>query len=571
MGRRGIGQWVVTAALLLGAAATTSGCGASVDPAAAGAVGPPQRGGTLTVAVSAEPPMINFWLAPGAMAIAQQLTDGVTDPLVVLDTKGVWRPELATTVPTVANGGVTTDRAPGRGMTVAFQLQPAATWSDDVPITCADVRFTWKTVMTPRFQIATRLGWDQIDRVDCPTPKSVRIHFRKVYALYTSRILAMPPLPEHALKGKDFNTVWSDRFTVSSGPFLFDTWQRGVRLVLKRNPNYWRTRAGGDIAAAAHGGAYLDRVVFRFVKDANTLKMQLRMQEAQMAFIPPDTNLERELKATPDIQYSILPGAVMELLELRSDKFPLDDARVRQAIAYAIDRRMITDVILSKAVEPAVSPMISTQAPAYADTSFARYAKPNPGKVTQLLRSAGWKRSGSGPWTKHGKPLEVTWIAAAGSYPFRAAGAQLVQEQLRRQGIRIKISMVPAEIIYSTVAPHGDFNLGEWSEITGAEPMPALIYSCGEIPRAPSWAGKNRMAWCSHDADRIMRQADATLDERERARLVGIAESIIADQVPVVPLFQMPSVVAWSTSMHGLEPNPTSNNTWTMENWWVDR
>lgn len=556
---------------MLCGAVSLAGCGGSADEASAGPSGPPQRGGTIVVASAAEPPVLNFWLAPGAMAITQKLTDGLTDPLVVLDPKGVWRPELATTVPTLANGGVTRDAAPGHGMTVAFHLQPAAAWSDGVPLTCADVRFTWKTVMTPRYQIATRLGWDQIDRVDCPTPKSVRIHFRTLYALYTSRILAMPPLPEHALEGKDFNTVWNDKFTVSSGPFLFQTWQRGVRLVLKRNPHYWRTRAGGDVQAAAHGGAYLDRVVFRFVKDANTLKMQLRMKEADMALIPPDTNLERELEATPGIDYAILPGAVMELLELRTDRWPLDDLRVRQALAYAIDRRMITDMILSKAAKPAVSPMIADQAPAYADNSFARYAKPDPDEVRQLLTAAGWKRHGSGPWTKGGKPLELDWIAAAGSYPFRAAAAQLVQEQLRRQGILTKINLVPQEIIYSTVAPHGDFHLGEWSEITGAEPMPALIFSCGEIPKKPSWAGKNRMAWCSPDADRIMRKADATLDVDERARLVGIVDSMIADQVPVLPLFQLPDVVAWSTRVHGLEPNATSGHTWDMDDWWVDR
>lgn len=515
--------------------------------------------------------MINYWLAPGAMAISQQLTDGLSDPLVVLDAKGSWQPVIATSVPTLANGGVVRDAAPAQGMTVSFGLQPAAAWSDGKPLTCADVRFTWKTVMTPKYQIATRLGWDEIDRIDCPTPKSVRIHFRTVYALYTSRILAMPPLPQHVLQGKDFNTVWNDGFTVSSGPFVFDQWQRGVRMVLKRNPNYWRAKAGGAIGAAAHEGAYLDRVVFRFVKDANTLKMQLRMQEADLAFIPPDTNLERELAATPDVDYAILPGAVMELLELRTDRWPLDDVRVRQAVAYAIDRRMITDVILSKAVGPAMSPMISTQAPAYADDSFARYAQPNPDKVAKLLKSAGWKRSGPGPWTKNGKPLELEWVAGAGSMPFRAAVAQLVQEQLRGQGILTQINMVPAEIIYSTVAPHGQFHLGEWSELTGSEPMPALIYSCGEIPRKPSWTGKNRMAWCDRDADELMHRADRTLDVHERARLVNLANEMIADQVPVLPLFQSPDVVAWSTAVHGLEPNPASNHTWSMENWWVNR
>ncbi len=511
----------------------------------------------MVVALAKEPPVLNFWLAPGAMTVTQQLTDGLSDPLVVLDDEGAWQPVLATSVPTLDNGGVVlTDDG---GMRVSFGLRPDAAWSDGEAVTCDDVRFTWQTVMNETYQIATRLGWQQISEVACPSATNVVIHFTARYAPYLSRILAMPPLPEHALRGKDFNTAWNDRVTVSSGPYVFKSWQRGVRLTIVRNDNYWRK----DHAAR------VDKVVFRFVKDANTLKMQLRMQEADMAFIPADTNLETELKGTPDVQFAILPGAVNEFLLMRTTKAPLDDVRVRRALAHAIDRKMITEVILSGVVPPAVSPMVSTELKVYDDAPYEQYATPDPAKVKTLLTEAGWSRDGSGPWTKDGKALKLTWVAGAGSMPFRAKVAQLVQEQLRRQGIITEIRLIPTEVLYSHTAPHGQFHLGEWSELTGVEPLPKLIFGCEEIPRKPSWAGKNRMGWCNKDAERVMTAADTAVDPVERAKLVHEANAIIASEVPVLPLFQSPDVVAWRSRVQGLKLNPSANHTWNMDEWWV--
>ncbi len=535
-----------------------AGCGGvSVEAAAGADPGEPRRGGSIVVAVAKEPPVLNFWLAPGAMTITQQLTDGLSDPLVVLDDQGAWQPVLATSVPTLENGGVVL--TPSGGMDVSFGMQPSATWSDGQPITCEDVRFTWETMLREEYQIATRLGWEQITAVDCPTATSVVIRFGTRYAPYLSRILAMPPLPEHALRDADFNTAWNDRIAVSSGPYVFESWQRGVRLTLTRNERYWR--AGHEALA--------DRIVFRFVKDANTLKMQLRMQEADVAFIPADTNLETELQATPDVDYAILPGAVMELLVMRTTRPPLDDPRVRQALAYAIDRRMVTDVILSGVVPPARNAMVSTQLDVYDDEPYARYEQPDPDKVAELLTAAGWERDGDGPWTKDGKPLVLTWVAGAGSMPFRAKVAQLVQEQLRRQGIGTDIRLIPTEVLYSHTAPHGQFHLGEWSELTGVEPLPNLIFGCDEIPRKPSWAGKNRMAWCDERAEAAMSRADTEVDPAKRAALVREANAIIADQVPLLPLFQSPDVVAWRTRVQGLRLNPSANHTWNLEQWWV--
>lgn len=510
------------------------------------------------MSLSKEPPIINPWLAQGAMAVTTMLVDGTNDPLITLDDQGRWQPVLAERVPTLDNGDV---RIHAGTMSIALQLRHGAIWSDNTPVTCDDVVFTWKTAMNPKWAIASRLGWDHITSITCPNVRSVRIEMDEPYAMYRSRILALGPLPEHVLRGSDFNTVWNDRVTVSSGPYVFKRWQRGVRLDLVRNDRYW----GGDPARKP----LLDHVAFRFVKDANTLKMQLQMTEADVALLPADTNLMEELRATPDTSFRILPGAVVELLVLNTDRPPLDDVHVRRALEYAIDRTMISKVVL-KGQAPVIDQSTVPAQTIYRSHSFDRY-RPNLRKVSRELTAAGYKRSGSGPWMRAGKELRLGWVAGAGSMPFRTRVAQLVQEQLRRQGIGIDITLITPEVLYSDVAPRGNFHIGEWSELTGVEPAPELLFGCDQIPKAPSWAGKNRFRWCDRRVDALMREADTVVDPEDRARLLATIDEQVAQAAPVLPLFQSPDVIAWNRSVHGLKPNPFSGHTWNIEQWWVSR
>jgi peptide/nickel transport system substrate-binding protein len=567
LGRRS--QRKCTRMLLCASVLLITGCGQPATGSTPNA-GPPQGGGTIVIGVSREPAIINPWLAQGAMAITWQLTDGLSEPLVQLDEQGTWQPVLAEQVPTRDNGGVT--EANGI-MQIRVRIRQAAAWSDGVPLRCEDVKFTWRTVTDPRVLMSNRLGWDAIKRIDCPTPRDVVITMKRPYALFMSRILQAPPLPRHELEGKDFNTYWNDRITVSSGPFRFVEWKRGVRFVLERNPRYWNADGAVDLGAGPapeRGGPprpYADRVVFRFVKDANTLKMQLRMTEADVAMIPADTNLSEELSQTPDTGFAAPPGALVEMLAMNTARAPLDDVRVRRAIAYAIDREMIARVVLKDQVPVLQSSLVPTQ-PAYVSSPFSKYA-PNASRVRDLLTEAGFERSGTGLWNRNGTPLQLEYVAAAGSYPFRMRVGQLLQQQLEAQGIGMSIQLVTPEVLYSEVAPKGRYHLGEWSEITGNEPAPALLFTCDAIPRKPQFAGKNRFRYCNRELDALIAQADATVDVSQRGNLIRQIDRHVADALPIVPLFQSPDTIAWNTRIRGIVPNPPSFHTWNIDEWWT--
>lgn len=533
-----------------------SGCGSSSTAATAAEsdIGNPQRGGSIVVGMAKEPPIINPWLAPGAMSVTTMMTDGTNDPLVILDDSGKWEPVLIKEVPSLENGGVTlTDAA----MDIRFEIKSEAKWEDGVPVSCDDVKFTWKTVTDTRVQMNNRFGWEHIDSIECQTQKSVLIHMDSRYALYMSRIMAMPPLPAHELRGKDFNSYWNDRITLSNGPYRMVSWQRGVKIVLVRNKNYWN--------AGPNKRPYLDKITFRFVKDANTLKVQLRMLETDLAMLPADTNLVMELKMTPDIHFDIRPGPVMEHLIFQTSRPPLDNRYARLALVHAIDREMITKVVLKSQVDPLQQSFVPSLG--YNFTHFDTYT-PSSKKVSMYMKKAGYTKSG-GWWRKSGKIITIHYTAGAGSMPFRARVAQLVQQQLQREGIKMEIAMVPSEVLYSQLAPKGEFDMGEWSELTGVEPLASILFACDQIPRKPLWAGKNRYRYCNKKLDKLMHAADLIADPNVRREKLGEIDAIVASDVPMVPLFQSPDANAWSTKLHGIIPNPFMGVTWNMDEWWV--
>jgi peptide/nickel transport system substrate-binding protein len=544
--------------LLILAAAMGSGCSsegsAEANPDIPTA---PRRGGEVVLATAQEPPVLNHWLAIGGMAITQTITEGMRTPWLVLDEKRQWTPGILTREPTLENGDIKL-MSDGR-MRVALTLDPRATWSDKKPITCADFRFTWQTMLDDRWQIGSRIGWDRISKVDCPTPTSAVLHFSSQYAPFVQTILSTSPLPEHELRDKDFNQYWSNRITLSSGPFVFENWKRGVELTMVRNPNYWRAKTGAR--------PYLDKLSVRFLPDAQTVKLGLRMGEVDMSGFAPDTNLPEELRSIPDVKSDIQPGAGWELLVINTQAPPLDNVHVRRAVTAAIDRRLITDTILRKQVPVLNSNLLPTQTPFYRPV-FAN-VKPSPDVVSDEMTAAGFRREGSRWVDGKGKPAKLDFKTTSGN-PMRLKSAQIMQSQLQDAGFEVSIGTEKPEVFFSgTIAP-GYFHLSQFAFGVTTDPGQTYLFHCKEIPVAPNFQGKNDFRYCRKDVDRLLGLADETVDEIARAKLLVDLQKRLAQDVPFLPLYQTPETLAWNDRVHGVKPNPMGELLWNVESWWVD-
>lgn len=517
-------------------------------------VAPIDHSRTVIFGIPQEPPIINTYLANGAQGVTQMMTEPLHDKWVRMDDTSTWQPQLATTVPSLKNGGVTVGPD---STTIRFSIRQRAKWSDNVPIECDDLVFTWKTIMSERWQISTRLGWREITSITCPTPHKVVMHLRGHYAPFLSSILDSHPLPRHALEGRNFNTYWNNRVTISSGPFIFESWKRGVDLRMRRNPNYWNDQDAAPNAAKM--------IVFKFVPDASTLKLQLRMEEVDMVALQPDSNLPTELARIPGVETSIVPGAGWEQLTYNMERAPTNNVHVRRAIAYSINRQTIADVVLRKQVTPLQSTLLVSQKPMY-EPLWQRYDYA-PQRVAQELQKAGYRRTGKF-WTKDGKRLTLQFATTAGN-PLRARLAQLLQVQLARSGIEMQIKLYTAEIFFSQIITHSKFNLSEFSFRTISDPSQSEIFACDQIPRAPNYHGKNDFRYCNRTVDELLRAADAELVPEKRAQLIMRMQRILATDIPTLPLYQPPDTLAYAQRVGGVRANAVGLHTWNADEWTV--
>ncbi|MCW2959715.1 MAG: extracellular solute-binding protein family 5 [Thermoleophilia bacterium] len=534
-----------------------TGCGSTVDGADAAVDDRPRRGGTAWMETAQEPPVLNWYLGSGGMSITDVLTTPLKSTWVVLDDRGAWKPLLATTVPTLANGGVR--ELPDGGMDISFAIDERATWSDGVAITCADLQFTWKTVMDPRWKIGSRIGWQLVEQVECATPHAVRIVLREHHAPYLVNLLNTAPLPKHALAKADFNTVWNNRITVSSGPFIFAGWERGDRITLERNPRWWR--------AGPEGKPYIDRLVTRFAPDASTMKLDLRMEDADMIGLSPDTNLPAELDAIPTASFDVRPGAGWENLTFNTGRFPFNDVRVRRAAAYAIDRDALVDVVLRGQVPRLDSTLLPYQVPYYHPT-FTSYRR-DITQVDRRMAEAGWTRDAQSRWRFGDGRLAKVLLTTTTGNPLRLKTVQLIAAQLTEAGFVTEILMVKPEVFFGAVVSRGEFDLALYAFTQGVDPSQAKLFSCSEIARAPDWTGKNNFKYCRRDVDRMLAAADRELDVERRATLTRDLAEVLATDMPALPLYQQPDTLAWNHRLRGVKPNAMGRHYWNIDEWWL--
>ena len=167
-------------AALLAAALLLASCSKGGAGGASGA-GAPANGGTLRVALWAEPTSLNPLLATNT---AENFVASLAfDLLVTIDDKGNEVPDLAAVVPTPQNGGISKD-----GRTITYHLRRNVKWQDGAPFTSADVKFSWQAVMNPNNNVVERRGYDQVKSVDTPDPYTVVFHLKAPFAPFVDTV-----------------------------------------------------------------------------------------------------------------------------------------------------------------------------------------------------------------------------------------------------------------------------------------------------------------------------------------------------------------------------------------------
>src|SRR5216683_5250141 len=315
--------------LLLGA------CGAPGPGTSPSGGGTPVKGGVWTDDLYEEPDSLLPYAS--SETFSNMVDQSLYAPLFVDNSNGAIMPGVATVIPTVANGGISSDLK-----TWTFHMRPGLKWSDGQPYDARDVDFSWRLWTNPKFPAYSTVGINLITSADVsPDNLSITFHLKQAFSpflsVWTDGLQA--PLPAHHFQGvaPDKVVTSPDNLnpSVTSGPFMMKESKPGDHYTLVRNPNYYLT---------SQGLPYLDKVIFRIV-DRDTLLKDLQADTITSAWL-------EDVRQVPVYQhlsnYTLVTPPTDSAFEAMWFNFHntvlASHLEVRQAMAMAIDHQALIEV-----------------------------------------------------------------------------------------------------------------------------------------------------------------------------------------------------------------------------------
>ena len=468
------------------------------------------RGGTLVMIVQPEPPTLASYLSTAGPI--GQVTAKVYDGLVEYDFDLKPIPGLAESWTTSADG-----------KTIAFKLQKGVKFHDGKPFTSSDVKFTILEVLK-KFHPFGASTFREVEGIDTPDEHTaiLRLKGPAPYLMMALSARESPMLPRHLFEGADLQNHPRANSPIGTGPFKFVEWQRGQFVRLDRNPDYWRP-----------GRPYLDRVVARFIPDSATRAAAMERGEAHVAGLAAIYYSDvRRLEKLPHIEvtsrgYELL-SALVELY-CNTQRAPFDNPKVRQAIAYALDRQFVIDNIWFGFGRVATGPISSNFKPAgWYSPEVRSYHVPNGLELAnQLLDEAGYRR---GP---NGIRFEIVHDLTPYGEEWRRFG-EYMQQMMERLGIKATLRYEDVPTWLRRVFTSYDFQLTSNWIFNLADPAIGVHREYHSKAIRPGVVFQNAARWSSARADEVMDQAAVTLEPKKRAALYKEFQQLVVEATPVI-------------------------------------
>ena len=482
--------------------------GAALAPAVAEDV---VRGGTLTMIVQPEPPVLvsAFNSAAPIGVVSTKILEG----LLTYDFDMTPKPVLAET------WKVSPD-----GKSILFNLRKGVKWHDGKDFTSADVQFSvmkvWKE-LHPR----GRSTFAKVTAVETPSPYVAIFKLSEPSPYLMSALSSYEGqiLPRHLYEGTDLAANPYNSKPVGTGPFVFKEWQKGNFVLLERNPAYWDK-----------GKPYLDKLVIRIIPDASARAAAFETGEVQLGgFSPVPLNDVKRLDATGkfDVEtrgYEYL--APMFLMEFNLSNQYLKDIRVRRAIAHAVDRDLIVKTIWFGFGKPATGPVPSVLTQFYSP-DVTKYPF-DPKKAEGLLDEAGFKRGAGGKRFK----LIHDFLPYGNDYQ---RTAEYLKQALGKVGIEVEIRSQDVAAFIKRIYTDNDFDFS--TNFFYALPDPTIgvqrIYWSKNIKKGVPFS--NSSGYSNPETDKLIEAIQVEHDRRKRKDMIGRFQQIVVDELPVLDLFEV--------------------------------
>ena len=485
-----------------------------------------EAGGTLAFLVQPEPPTLASYVSTSGPIglVMPKVYEGLFD----YDNDGKMVPMLAESYEMSADG-----------KTVTFKLRKNVRWHDGKPFTSADVKFTILEVLKkvhPRGPNSFR----EVSRIDTPDDHTAIFHLDNPapYMMRSFSAYESPMVPMHLLEGQDVKSASLANNPVGTGPFKFVEWKKGQYIRLDKNEDYWQ-----------EGLPYLDRIVGRFIPDASTRTAAMENGEVMYAAYNAIPNIDAvRLKERDDIGvttdgYSMINP--MALIEFNTIEGPFVDPAIRRAISTAIDRRFMIDTIFFGYGKPATSALSSNFKATNLHAAMPNY--PETGDVAAanaMLDAAGYAKDANGV-----RMRAVLDIIPYGE-DWRRAGEYLKQV-MGDIGIEVELRYEDVPTWLKRVYHNYDFemNINYFYQL----PDPVLgvhrHYGTNQIRQGTHFVNSSR--YSNPELDALLDSGSKEPDAAKRTATYKEVQEILAQDMPVVNLFELEFLTVYNTQLKG--------------------
>ena len=468
---------------------------------------------TLVVIIESSP--ANLDPRVGTDAQSERIGKLIFDSLVRRDTHFNLQPELAESweIPDP--------------LTYIFHLRHGVHFHNGQPLTSKDVKWTFDSLLTGTVISSKASSFLPVERVDAPDDSTVVFHLKAPYTtlLWNVSDGAVGIVPYGS--GKEFSQTY-----IGSGPYKFVSAVQDSEVILERNENYWGEKAK------------IPLIRFAVVPDTTTRALELRKGSADVAVNALGADMVMALKTDPKLEVEVTPGTIYAYLAFNLRDPLLKDVRVRQAIAYALDRNAFIHYLWRDMAEPA-SNILPPQHWAFAG-DVRRYGY-DPERARQILDDAGYKPS-------HGVRFHLTMKTS--TEESSRLMAVVIQQQLREVGITLDIRSFEFATFYSDVVK-GAFQLYSLRWIGGNEDPDIFEHAFHSASFPPKRA--NRGYYVNPKVDALIEQGRRELDQQKRREFYLQIQQILAVELPYVNLWYLDNVVVHSKRIRNVHVSASGN------------
>ena len=471
--------------------------------------------------------------SPSVDAASERVRTLIFNSLVKKDEKFDYVGELASNIDRSSDGTVFT-----------FTLHDGVKFHNGRVLTSEDVKYTLDLLFSSSFAKSASFfegsgetKQSYIKSVVAPDAKTIVVTLTKPWVGLLSNLVPVPIIPKDSYESEKTHPV-------GTGPFKFLRYDNAQQVVdLEAFPEYW------------DGPAKIQNLRVRVISDMNALQAELRAGRVNIAPMPTSLSPDavKLLEQDPNLQVHAFPGSNVVLLTINTSSPPLDNVKVRQAIAYAIDRDNMIKTLLQGFATIAHSILPEGS---WAFTTGQKYSY-DPTMAKKLLDEAGFKDpDGDGPRMRFDKPIvyKVSGSSIAGrNY------AGVIQNYLKEVGIPVEIQTPEQNTLFDELR-RGNFQI-TYSQWVGGNQDPIFfkdLFATSEIPTQTRPA-RNRSRYSNKELDALLEEAVNTFDREKAKVLYAKIQDIVSRDVPVLPLWYQSNIVIAKKNVGNIHVNASGD------------